>query len=51
MFHLIFIHYTFSTVLVAEWPPFLGEIAAHSVGHLYFLYFVYLYFIHFPFWF
>ena len=22
MFHLIFVHYTFSSVLVAEWPPF-----------------------------
>ena len=22
MFHLTFIHYTFSSVLVAEWPPF-----------------------------
>ena len=27
------------------------EIAAYSVGHLYFLYFVYFYFIYFPFWF
>ena len=22
MFHLMFVHYTFSSVLVAEWPPF-----------------------------
>ena len=22
MFHLIFVHYTFSSVWVAEWPPF-----------------------------
>ena len=22
MFHRIFVHYTFSSVLVAEWPPF-----------------------------
>ena len=22
MFHLIFVHYTFSSVGVAEWPPF-----------------------------
>ena len=29
----------------------LGKKAAHSVGHLYLLYFVYLYFIYFPFWF
>ena len=27
MFHLIFVHYTFSSVWVAEWPPF-SEIAA-----------------------
>ena len=32
MFHLMFVHYTFSSVLVA------GEIATHSVGHLYLLY-------------
>ena len=24
MFHFMFVHYTFSSVLVAEWPPF-GE--------------------------
>ena len=22
MFHFMFVHYTFSSVLVAEWPPF-----------------------------
>ena len=22
MFHRMFVHYTFSSVLVAEWPPF-----------------------------
>ena len=22
MFHLVFVHYTFSSVWVAEWPPF-----------------------------
>ena len=22
MFHLMFVHYTFSSVLAAEWPPF-----------------------------
>ena len=41
MFHLMFVHYTFSSVWVAEWPPF-GEIAARSVGHLFSLSFVYL---------
>ena len=41
MFHLMFVHYTFSSVWVAEWPSF-WEIAAHSVGHLFSLSFVYL---------
>ena len=41
MFHFMFVHYTFSSVWVAEWPPF-GEIAAHSVSNLFSLYFVYL---------
>ena len=44
MFHLMFIHYTFSSVWVAEWPPF-WEIAARSVGHMLSLSFVYLYFL------
>ena len=35
MFHLMFVHYTFSSVSVAEW-----KISARSVGHLYSLYFV-----------
>ena len=34
MFHLMFVHYTFSSVLVAEWTPF-GEIAARSVSNLF----------------
>ena len=37
MFHLMFVHYTFSSVWVAEW-----EIAAHWVSNLFSLYFVYL---------
>ena len=32
MFDLMFVHYTFSSVWVAEWPTF-SEIAARSVGH------------------
>ena len=40
MFHFMFVHYTFSSVLVAEWPPFC-EIAARSVSNLFSLYFVY----------
>ena len=50
LFHFLFVHYTFSSVWVAEWPH-LG-IAARSVSNLFSLYFVYLYFfIYSPFWF
>ena len=38
MLHLMFFHYTFSSVLVATF----WEIAARSVGHLFSLSFVYL---------
>ena len=38
-FHLTCVHIIFSSVSVAEWPPF-G--AAHSVDHMFFLYFDYL---------
>ena len=41
MSHFMFVHNTFSSVLVAEWPPF-GKIAARSVSNLFSLYFVYL---------
>ena len=41
MFHFMFVHYTFSSVWVGEWPPF-WEIAARSVSNLFSLYFVYL---------
>ena len=43
MFLFMFVHYTFSSVWVAEWPPF-GKylIAARSVSNLFSLYFVYL---------
>ena len=41
MFHIMFVHYTFSSVWVAEWPP-LGLIAARSVSNLFSLCFVYL---------
>ena len=37
MFHFMFVHYTFSSVWVAEWPPF-GKIAARSVSNLFSLY-------------
>ena len=38
MFHLMFVHYTFSAVCVATF----WEIAARSVGHVFSLSFVYL---------
>ena len=41
MFHFMFVHYTFSSVWVAEGPP-IWEIAARSVRNLFSLYFVYL---------
>ena len=41
MFHYMFVHYTCSSVWVAELSPF-GEIAARSVSDLFSLYFVYL---------
>ena len=42
MFHFMFVHYTFSSVWVAEWPPQVWEIAARSVSILFSLFFVYL---------
>ena len=33
MFHVMFVHYTFSSIFVAEWPSF--GIAARSVGHMF----------------
>ena len=45
MFHFMFVHYTFSSVWVAEWPSFF-EIAARSVGNLFSLYFVYFCYIY-----
>ena len=50
MFHLMFVHNTFSSVWVAEWPT-IWEIAARSVGHMFIAFCVYVIFIHFPFWF
>ena len=34
MFHFMFVHYTLSSVWVAEWPSF-WEIVARSVGNLF----------------
>ena len=30
MFHFMFVHYTFSSVWVAEWPPFGKQLPARS---------------------
>ena len=40
-FHLTCVYIIFSSVLVAEWPPF-GKRAAHSVERMFSLYFDYL---------
>ena len=37
MLHFMFVHFTFSSVWVAEWPPF-GQKAAHSVGRVFSLF-------------
>ena len=37
MFYFMFVHYTFSSVWVTEWPPF-WEIAACSVSNLFSLF-------------
>ena len=39
-FHLMCVHISFSSVSVAEWPPF-AEIAAHSGDHTLSFYFDY----------
>ena len=36
-FHLLLVHINFSSVKVAEWPPF-EERAAHSVDHIFSLF-------------
>ena len=35
MFHLMFVHFTISSVLVAEWPPFgkFGLLSGHLLGN------------------
>ena len=40
-FHLMCVHSIFSSVWVAEWPPF-GKRDAHTVDHMFSLYFDYL---------
>ena len=49
MFHLMYVHYTFRSVSVAEWPPFscpLGWPYVLNVFYLFVFFFIYL-----PFWF
>ena len=45
MFQLMFVHYTFSSVWIAEWPPFLKELPTRWPFVLFVI------FIHLPFWF
>ena len=40
-FNLLSVHFIFSSVSVAEWPPF-GKKAAQSVDRMFSLYFDYL---------
>ena len=42
MFYVMSVHYIFSSVWGAEWPPF-WEIAARSVGHFFSLSFCHTY--------
>ena len=41
-FHFTCVHIIFSSAWVVEWPPFAGEIAAHSVDHMFSLHFDFL---------
>ena len=47
MFHFMFVHYTFSSVWVAEWPPFEKKLT-RSVSNLFSLCFVYLLYLFIP---
>ena len=49
MFHFMFVHYTFSSVLVAEWPPFGKELPARLAicSHCILSFVI---FIYFPLW-
>ena len=50
MFHLMFVYYTFSSVWVAEWPPFRKQLSARLAicFHVFFLFVTFVYFL---FWF
>ena len=51
MFHLKFVHYTLSSVWVAEWPPFGKLLPARLAICSHCLLSVCIFFIYFPFWF
>ena len=50
MFHLMFVHYTFSSVWVAEWPPF-GKLLPLGWPYVFIVFclFVFLFISHFGF--
>ena len=48
MFHLMFVHYTISSVWVAEWPPF-GNGCQLSWPYVLILFCLFVILIHFPF--
>ena len=50
MFHLMFVHYTFSSVWVAEWPPF-GNSCTHGKQFVLMVFCLFVIFFYFPFWF
>ena len=50
LFHFMFVHYTFSSVWVAEWPPFGKKLPARLAVVL-IVFCIFVIFIYFPFWF
>ena len=50
MFHFMFVHYTFSSVWVAEWPPF-GKLLPARLAICSYVFCLFVIFIYFPFWF
>ena len=53
MFHIMFVHYTLSSVWVAEWPPFGKELPARLAicSHCILSIIIFVIFIYYPFWF
>ena len=50
MFHVMFVHYTFSSVWVAEWPPF-GKKLPARLAIVLIVFCLFVIFIYFPLWF